>query len=286
MARTIFGSDRPLLYNVDPWNELGFAVPNWGTNIGTTNKAILKLADEIGRQQLFITTHEDVGRLQPPSINTVMRIGKMVNRVQSVLVGRMKLDPELRLEGVHETAAPEPWVVHPAPYFDSAIVRNTWISEYNRLTMTALTNMYQHSDNNLPLTITQKFATDIWQYFREIKILLGTELLLLTSNEVKDENFKFGDEHYVKYEPSKVTLNMEALDTPGPIWSKATEIDLKPLFEGFPSVLLLDLVKQYPVGPDGEGWSGTPLSEKAAAPGTVEGEAVAAPGPNLGGPQI
>ena len=31
--------------------------------------------------------------------------------------------------------------------------------------MVALANMFQHSDNNLALTITDAFAHDVWQYF-------------------------------------------------------------------------------------------------------------------------
>ena len=184
MTHSIFGSDRPLLYNVDPWGELGFAVANFGENYGTLSQPIHGLASEIGRSQLFIMTHIDAQRTQPPSRNTLERLGKVINRVQSVLVSRMKSYSEVRLEGGHATADLKPWRIHPVPYFNGPIVRNHWLTEYNQLCMIALTNIYQHSDNNLSLTITEQFARDVWKYFRQIKVLIGSELLMLDAEVV------------------------------------------------------------------------------------------------------
>jgi len=281
-----FGSDRPLLFNVDPWSRYGFAVPNWATQIGTLSVPIHGLADEIGKAQLFIMTHEDAGRLQAPSINTIMRFGKICNRIRGVLAGRKKEAKEVRIEGGHYTSDVLPWQIHPVPFFTSAIVRNRWMKEYNRLCMIALTNMYQHSDNNLPLTVTAKFAEDIWQYFNEIKILVGSELLQIAPEIVEDPNFIFKKEHYDLYDPASFTLNMERLDSSGPIQSIPTELDYRPLFQGYPSTTILPLLAQYAVGPDGEGFSGTPLTDANSAVGIPGGAAVAPPGSGIGQPQI
>lgn len=282
---TIFGSDRPLLYDVEPWNVLGFAVPNFGDNVGTLNSPIWGLADEIGRAQLYIMTHIDAQRTQPPSINTVMRLGKTCNRIHSVLAGRQKLDNELRLEEVHASADLIPWNIHPAPFFNSSLCRNKWLKEYNRLCVIALTNIYQHSDNNQALTVTQKMAQDIWQYFAEIKILVGTELLGLTREVVAAEDFVFTDTHYAAYNPSSFTLNFEALDTPGPIQSRVTEDDIRPLFEGIPSVIIQEYLVQYPVGGNELGLSGVPVPGVSEAPGVSDG-ATAPAGGTIGSPTI
>lgn len=72
-------------------------------------------------------------------------------------------------------------MIHPVPYFnvDQPLVRNRWLREYNQLTMIALANAMQHSDNNIPLTITSEFAAAVWQYFKRLQVLIATELLLL-----------------------------------------------------------------------------------------------------------
>lgn len=255
----LFGTDRVLMYDVDPWNRLGFGVPNFGSKskmgdgfidtIGTLNISLHSLADEIGVLQLFIMTHEDAWRKQPPSRNTVERIGKMLNRVNSVLGARMSDYPEQRLEPGHQRPAVKIWNIHPVPYFPGPFVRNHWLMEYNELVMYALCNFYQHSDNNLALTTTKKFATDIYQYFREIKIRMGTELLGLARPDVEADTFVFTDEHYANYHPDQVTTNIEALDGPGNMFTIPTEVDLRPFLDGIPANLILPNLKQYPIGP-------------------------------------
>lgn len=286
MDQALFGSDRPLLYNVTPWAELGFAVPNFGDNVGTVSTPIHNLASEISRLQLYVMTHVDAQRQQFPSRNTVERICKLCNRVHSVLSSRMRTPSDLRLESGHASANPRPWIIHPVPYFGSDIVANHWMREYNELVMIALTNIYQHSDNNLPLTITQQFATDIYAYFREIKRLIGTELLMIPIDTVLGDDFIFTPEHYAAYDPSSYILNTEAIQTPGAIFSRATEDDLRPLHRGIPANLIVTSLAQYPVDPQGLGLSGQPLPVDAAAVGTADRSAVTAPGGSIGQPQI
>jgi len=287
-AHHIFGSDRPLLYDVEPWSRLGFAVPNCGDNVGTLSLPIHHLADQVGKAQLFIMTHIDAQRTQPPSPNTLDRVCKVCNRVKAVLAGRQKTYADLRIEEGHASSDLRPWSIHPVPYFASAIVRNPWLAEYNRLTMIALTNVYQHSDNNLALTVTEKFATDIWQYFREVVILVGTELLGLPGETVVDPDFVFPAHPHEQYNPEPYILNFETLDTPGPVQSRATEDDIRPLFEGLPANLLAEqgVLKQYPVGEGMLGWSGSPLPAAASAPGTADGSGIGPAGRTIGEPMI
>lgn len=286
--KAIFGNDRPLLYDVAPWNELGFAVPNFGRQIGTLNAPIWGLADEISKAQLLIMTHRDAQRTQFPSRNTIERLGKLFNRVQTVLAARQKKSTDMRLEEGHATADLKPWQIHPVPFFVSEMVQNRWLNEYNRLCVIAMTNIYQHSDNNLALTVTEAFATEIFQYFREIAILLGVELLGLPIETVEADGFVFTKEHYEGYATiAERVLSFEALDSPGPIQSLATEVDLNPLFIGFPSTMVVSSLKQYPVDvSSGLGFQGAELPEEAAAPGTTDGSQVSAPGGSIGNPQV
>jgi hypothetical protein len=274
MAQANFGSDRPLLYNVAPWAQLGFAVPNFGNNYGTLSKPIWNLADFVSKAQLFIMTHIDAQRTQPPSRNTVERLCKMLNRVHAVLQARMKTYSDVRLEEGHATADMQPWLVHPVPFFPGPLVRNHWLSEYNSLVMIAMTNIYQHSDNNLALTVTQQFASDIWKYFREIRNLVGIELLGIDPETVDADNFTFKDEHYLAYSPDAVIINFEPLDSAGPIMSRATEDDLRPLFRGWPANEIVTLLADYPVDAAELGKQGQPLAEEAAAVGTADGSLI------------
>jgi len=255
----LFGTDRVLLYDVDPWKRLGFGVANFGSTsqvnptsidtIGTLSLPLWNLADEIGKLQLFIMTHVDATRTQPPSRNTVERLGTMLNRVQTVLAARLMKPNENLTEPGHYRPAPKIWQIHPVPFFPGPFVRNHWLQEYNEMVMVALTNFYQHSDNNVALTVTEKFAQDIYQYFREIKLRLGTELLGIPRATLADDAFLFTKTHYDAYAPSGVTINIEALDGPGDIFALPTEVDLRVMLRGIPANLILPCLKQYPIGP-------------------------------------
>lgn len=273
-----FGTDQVLLYDVDPWNKLGFGAPNFGRNVTTLNKPVARLVDEIGNLQLFITTHVDAMRRQPPSRNTIERMCKSINRVHTVLGGRMKDYSELRLEEGHSRPAPKAWNIHPVPYFVSTMMRNSWIGEYNDLIMTALANLMQHSDNNLALTVTREMATDVWQYFAEIKLLLGMELLQIPKADLVKDDFVFTSAHYDAYKPAEVTVRTEALDSPGAINSLPTEEDLAPLYRGYPSVQIIANLKKFPVGPvpGFTGESGQPVPDDQATPGS-DGSLIGSP---------
>lgn len=296
---TLFGTDRVLLYDVDPWNRLGFGVPNFGSKsalqpgaidtVGTLNVSLHSLADEIAVSQLFIMTHEDAWRKQPPSRNTIERLGKLLNRIKNVLAARQMQTNELRLESGHEKPAIKIWNIHPVPYFPGPFVRNHWLTEFNELCMFALTNFYQHSDNNLPLTVTSKFATDIYQYFREIKIRMGTELLRIARADLEKDDFEFTAAHYDAYHPEEVVLNIEALDGPGPMASLPTEVDLRQLLDGIPATLILPNLKQYPIGavPGALGIGGEDLidpTRSAEGTGGIGGGGGPAIGPGVTSP--
>jgi len=277
----MFGTDRTLLYNVQPWADLGFGVPNFGENVGTLNNAIARLVDEVGKSQLYIMLSVDAMRTKPPSRNTVERLAKLIMRVQTVLGSRQQAYNELRLEAGHATPAQEIFTIHPCPFFTSAIVRNPWLREYNNLTMVALANMMQHSDNNVPLTITAEFSKAVWQWFRQIKILMGADLLMLNPTELADDKFVFTSAHFDAYDPMAKINALEAVDTPSDLWGLPTEDDIQPLFDGLPANVVRNVVRQYPVSlPDngpvaGQNPAGGALSETPPVSQTTSGNASA-----------
>lgn len=271
----MFGTDQVLLYNVEPWSQMGFGVPAFAENYQTVNLQAHRLADEIGQLQLYIMTHVDVTRTRPPSRNTIERLGKLLNRVKNVLAGRAVEYNQLRVEPGHGSPAAKAWSIHPVPYFEGPIVRNGWLQEYNNYCMMALTNIYQHTDNSLALTITSEFAGDIWQYFREVTRMLGRELLNIAPATMDTADFQFTKEHYDAYRPEDVTVRVEAIDTPvDPQW-RFTEADIQPFLQGIPANLIIPNLAKYPVGNEGftGAVQGDPPANQSAA-GTNGGSAI------------
>ena len=268
-----FGTDQVLLYNVEPWNRLGFGVANFGNNLFTQNAPLHRLADEIGVVQLYVMTHIDVTRRQYPSRNTIERLGKILNRVFSVLTHRAKDAATMRLEAGHGSPAPQPWNIHPVPYFPGPIVANSWLREYNNLTMIALTNIFQHSDNNLELTITAELAADVAQYFKEMRGLVAGELLGLTPEVYNTPGFKFSAEHYAAYRPQDQIVRVEGIDDPGDVRARFTEDDLRPFLRGIQANLIVPNLAKFPTSPhdDFDGAKGSELQQDDSASGTTTG---------------
>jgi hypothetical protein len=276
MAGTTFGTDQVLLYDVDPWNKLGFGCANFGDNLKTQNIVWWRLASEIGKTQLGIMTHIDARREQYPSVNTLMRMGKILNRIKTVLLSRQRSASDIRLEPGHMTPAPMDWVIHPVPYFSGSVVVNPWLLEYNHLCMYALTNIFQNSDNNLALEMTAESSSDIWQYFKRVTELIAGELLLLPRATFAADDFLFTDELFSKYNPTSFLPRNEALSQPVSNDTGFTEDDLRPLKNGIPANQILPLLARYSVSK----YDGKPpqpqgnVIQEPALPGTINGSAL------------
>jgi hypothetical protein len=161
---------------------------------------------------------------------------------------------------------------------------NVWLRQYNELVMIALTNMMQHSDNNIAITVTSQFAQDIWQYFNEIKLMIGGELLGLDEETLKKPDFQFELKHWEAYAPSSNIILTEALNTPGRLFNLPTEDDLLGLKMGIPANLIAPNLKQWPVSGDADFASHWPEPGSGAAPGSPGANENTA-GPVIGAPQ-
>lgn len=309
-AITTFDNARPLLYNVEPWKGLGFGVPNFGRQTTTLAVPIWRLADDTAVNQLAIMTSTDARRPQYPSVNTIMAIARMINRAQATLAGRQKQPNDVRLSPLHAQPEQMVWNIHPVPYFTGPMVRNSWLREFNTLCMLALTNIYQHSDNDLALTVTSDFASQVWPYFREIKILICTELLGMAQADAEDDTKPMPAGPYngpgtqnqttvtltptgpapaasaaaPTYNPPASVVNTERLWTPGALQSLPGPNDYLPFVTGIPANLIIPNLVQYPVGPiPGEtGLAGEMTPAYAALVG--EGATSAGPGGSMGSP--
>lgn len=234
-------SDRVLLYDVAPWNLAGYGVPNFGSVIMTQNSVARKMVDQLGKQQLAIMVHVDAGRTNYPSINTVKKVGRLVNYALDILAGRARFANEDRLESGHANPSERPWKMHPVPYFDvdGAWVQNSELAEINELLMMCLTNAIQHTDNDLALEVTVEFVQKVGQYLQRIKDIVAGEWLGLPATQFKPSEFRFTAEAYQVYNPSARYPDQEDQEEPATIGKRPTERDLAPLMNGLASTEIL-----------------------------------------------
>lgn len=271
-VKSVFSNNRVLLFAVDPWSGLGFGAPNPGSDsCFTQNMDLLNLVDEIGKCQLMMMLDAAARGWQPPNVNVAKRMAAMYNRAATVIATQMVLEgsPMPSIGKADQSA--RPFLIHPVPYFDSAMVENPWMKEWNELVMIALINIMQHSSNRFGEVITGQFASEIVPIFQRIALKLGTQLCDLDPVAVMAPGFMFdlgdtGPFTVARYKPSNKVINMEMLSTAGPLTSIPTLRDCKELAEGIPANLILPLLEQYPLGPvpGATGLQGNPLLSRDA----------------------
>lgn len=242
----MFRSDEIYWYNVGVWGQLGFAVPNFGENRTTLNNSIAYLVAGMGRNLAAVMVHSDADSRVPPTINTLMRVHKLVTRSRQILAGRAVPSGTLRMEPVHATPAPEDFLMFPCPYFK---VRNAWLKEWAGLIFGAIAEACQHTENRNEYEISTDFAGLIGQYLQRVYVRMATELFQVPLANAQKLDFTLGDADFSSYNPAKFFTSTELIDTVPTFGAIPTEDDLAVLLDGIPASKLVGLTFYPGSGP-------------------------------------
>ncbi|MGE0760131.1 MAG: hypothetical protein AB7F89_14200 [Pirellulaceae bacterium] len=276
----IFGTDEPLWYNVGIWGELGYGVPNFGNDYDTLNNSVAYLVDAMGRNLSAVMHHADADLRTPPSINTLMRVHKLILRARSILSSRAIAPNQMRMEAQHATPAKEDFLVFPIPYFK---VRNRWLKEWAGLILSALSECTQHTENRIEYDISTTFAGLVGQYLQRILVRMATELLGVARADAEKPDFVIADTVFQTYDPAKFFTSTELIDTNRPSWVIPTEDDLELLTNGIPASKLVGLQRYpradpVPIVAGGSAGGGTVTSSTVVST-SASGSFAAPPGP-------
>jgi len=266
-----FGTDEPLWYNVGAWGELGYAVPNFGDDPATLNSGIHYLVQVVGRNLFAVMHHSDVDLRTPPSINTLVRVHKLILRARTILAGREVPPGTPNMEAVHSSPSQAVHVIFPVPCFK---VRNPWLREYCGLVLAALSEAMQHTDNRRPYEISTAFSGLVGQYLHRIYKLMATELFGVAAEKAAALDFALTEADLKTYDPGKWFTATEMVDTVPPLDRVATEDDLAVLSAGIPATLLVGLAR----------WPSGLASLSAAPAAAAAGSAAAAAAPAFAPP--
>lgn len=258
MAESVFGSDEILWYNPPgmPWGELGYACPNCGNDTHTLNRTIAYLVSVLGANLQAVMHHVDASMRVPPSVNTLMRVHKLIVRGREILAGRAVAPGVPNMEAIHATPGKKVFLLFPTPYFR---VRSPWLQDYAELVLTALTEAMQHTENRKDIEISTSFAGLIGQYLQRIYVRLATELLHLPLAEAQRPDYTIPDTAFAAYDPSKWFTATELVDTVPALRRIPTEDDLAVLREGIPANVIVGLMG-WPTGDNIGGTGGAAAS--------------------------
>ena len=272
----VFGSDEILWYSPPGtvWGELGYACPNFGANPTTLNSTIASIVSMMGGNLFAIMHHSDADSRTPPTINTLIRIHKLVVRARTILSGRALPPAALRMEPTHTTPSPESFLLFPCPYFK---VRNGYLKEWAGLLLNALGECCQHTENRIEYEISTSFAGLISQYLQRIYVRMASELFLVPIADAQKPDFTLSDAQLAAFDPTKFFTSTELVDTVPPLDMIPTENDLTILRAGIPATMVLGL-QRYPTGGNPLQFLNPTVAPSSAGGGASGGNATATAG--------
>jgi hypothetical protein len=239
-----FRTDQVLWYNNGEWGRLGYAVPNVGDDPVTVNQGCRYLVEVMGRNLSAVMHSPDADMRRPPTINTLIRVHKLITRARTILAGRAVPSSTPQMEAIHATPAPQDPLIFPVPYFN---VRNPWMKEYCGLTLAALGEAAQHTDNRQSYDFSLEFSGVVGQYLHRVYRLMATELFGVKNEEAAKPDFTLSEAVFATYNPSQWFTSTELIDTVPVLTDIPTEDDVRVLTDGIPATLLVN-VQKWPSG--------------------------------------
>lgn len=236
-------TDAVLWYDVGEFGELGYGYPNPSNDLATLNPVIANIVRVIGLNLFAIMHHEDTMTSTPPSINTITRINQLYVRLAQILQARSLAPNEARLESSHVRPAPQVFIIHPCPYHE---VRSPFLHRFASLTMVAMSEAMQHTENSNSMVISETFAKDIGKFFRQIYYEIATELFGKTKQEAQADGFILTPADLQSYNPPAWFTETEMVDTVPSFKRVLTEDRLRELRAGIPANALPEF-KTWPV---------------------------------------
>ncbi len=185
-----FDTDEVLWYDNGIWGTCGYAIPNPMSKTLTSNDDIYELHTLVG-MTLFDLLHrrDAVCFVRPPHKQYWYDLH------QIIVVARKRLNDLTRqpndsngLTVVHAQPAPRMFVVYPVPFFGDRI-RNPDIRKYATIGMLMLSEIMQHSDNDIVGYVTPSFTGIVGQYLQEILAQMAMKFFGYTRAQAYDPAF-------------------------------------------------------------------------------------------------
>lgn len=244
-ATATFATDEILWYDNGKWGAAGYAIANPAGKTWTNNTVIFQFHSLVGRNMFELLHRPDVKFYGPPHKQFWFDLHQLIVTARKRLSDRQRLPNDSNgLVVQHAAPAPQVFLAWPIPFFGERI-RQPDIREYAQLALLMLSEMMQHSENELATHITDSFAAKVGQYLREILALMATKYFGYTRAAAYDPAFTLKDADFATYDPSKVMTSVEMTEERPPLQWWPTEGDLTAI-RAIPFNEALVLAKRWP----------------------------------------
>ncbi len=266
-----FGSDQPLWYQGaitrSRWAQAGYAVPNLAGKNFTMNSGIAELFTVIGRNFFELMHEPDIRFSVPPNIKMLAEVHQLVLRCRQIIAARALPYAQARFDPLHATPNPQVFMVYPVPYFGGA-VKQPQIKEWAGLALALLSEMAQHTDNELCYELSINFGAMVGQYMQRIYGLMAIEFFGYGQTALTNPAFVLTPADFAAYDPTKWFTSVEMTDERFDMGWQPNSNDMRAI-RGIPAnqlVGLTDFPTDLPVPMGGTPTAAAPVTTSPVNP--------------------
>jgi len=245
IAANPFETEEILWYNNGRWGQAGYAITNPGGKTWTSNSVIYQIHSLVGRNLFELMHRPAVKFYVAPDKQWLYDLHQLLITARKRLADRTRMPNDSNgLVPQHADPDPQMFLVWPVPYFGER-VRQMDIREYCQIALLMLSDIMQHSENDLSSYVTNNFTGPIGKYLQEILMLMATKYFGYSRAAAYDPAFALQATDFANYDPSKVMTSVEMSEERPPVQWWPTTNDLSQI-RGIPVNQALLLATRWP----------------------------------------
>ena len=230
------------------WAQMGCAVPQAGTQIQTNNSVIWDLVKFVGRGLFDVAWNHSASRLSEawPSKLALWEMHQLMvtcrTRLTSITnpVGANPLVPG------KVGSAPQMFLVYPVPLYGPLGAVNQYFKAFELLSLRALGDAMQHSDNALDFYVNKTFFNAVFPYIQYLLSQMAQKFFGEDPVASQAPDYVIPDAKWKLYDPATQAVSFEATGAVPPLnYVGPTPIDLQKIM-GLTYEQVTPFLQQWP----------------------------------------
>jgi hypothetical protein len=273
------------------WGQMGCAVPQAGVQIQTNNSVIFDLVKFVGRGLFDVAWNFSADRLSEawPSKLALWEMHQLLVTCRTRLTSITNPPGANPLVPAKAGAAPQMFLVYPVPLYGSLGAVNQFFKQFELLSLRALGDAMQHSDNAIDFYVNKTFMNAVYPYIKYLLSQMAQKFFGEDATLSQADDYVIPAAKWAAYDPATQAVSFEATGATPPLnYVGPTPIDLQKIM-GLTYEQVTPFLQQWPdaqyVMISGGIWSNS--SSPASDPTTKAGAAAGGASPALfttGGP--
>lgn len=202
------------------WSQMGCAVPQPGTQIVTNNRAIYDLVNFCGRglfDVMWNFSAERLGTGWPGTSQSLWEMHQLLITARSRLGGISNPVGGTPLIPAKAGKAPRMFLAFPVPFYGQLGCVQRYFGLFAELTMRAMSDAMQHSDNALDFYVSKGFFAQIYPYIQYLLSQMAVTFFGEDPTASQAATYVIPAAKWSAYDPTTQAVSFEATSPEPPL---------------------------------------------------------------------